>query len=206
MTEPTEIEFARLLDWVEDRLSPEEARSIEAHMDEVEVAWLRAFVRASEDTVIESPPAGVRDVLIERFEARAEARAEANRAPRFMERIRAVLSFDSGLQPALGIRSSGVHESQRQLIYSSETVDVVLDVQPGRGGNLEILGQVLPIDESATGPFGFQLLRNATEAYLTATDELGMFSLNDVEPGEYEAEVTGEGFEVHLSPVALSLT
>lgn len=203
MPEPTDIEFARLLDWVEGRLTPEEARDVEERLNEDEVSWLRAFVRASEDTVIESPPVGVRDVLIDRFETHAEARAEDRRG--FMERIRAVLHFDSGLRPAFGMRSSGVRESQRQLIFSSETVDVALDFHPGREGNLEVVGQVLSVDESVTGPFGFQLLRNAAEAALTATDEFGMFSLYGVEPGEYEAVVTGEGFEVLLSPVALRL-
>lgn len=193
-----DIEFARLVDWVEGRLSPEESGALAEEVDERDLAWVRAFLRASGDTVIASPPAEVRDALISRFEERAEAR----RRPGFLERVRAVLSFDSGMQPAFGVRSADVRESQRQLVYSSETADVALDLHPGRDGTVDVVGQVLAVEEGAE-PFGFQLLRDGAEAALTTTDELGMFSLSALAPGEYEAVVTGEGFEVLLSPVSI---
>jgi hypothetical protein len=55
------MEFARLLDWVEDRLSEQDARTLEEHVSaadsstRADVAWLRVFFRISEDTVISSP-------------------------------------------------------------------------------------------------------------------------------------------------------
>ena len=75
-------EFARLLDWVEGRLSEQEARAVEEQVaaagstTRADVAWLRAFARISEDTVIASPPSRVRDALIERFEAYAEGKQQ----------------------------------------------------------------------------------------------------------------------------------
>jgi hypothetical protein len=201
MTDPTDRDFARLLDLVEGRLTEEEARAVAG--DGADAAWLRAFLRASEDTVIESPPEGFRDSLIEHFEARTSARAEARRGPGFVERIRAVLQFDSGMQPAFGMRSESVQESRRQLVYSSETADVAIDVHGGREGNLDLVGQVMTTDPSATGPFGFQILSAGEEVALTATDKLGMFSIEGVPPGEYDVVVSGDTFEVSLSPVTL---
>jgi hypothetical protein len=102
------MEFARLLDWVEGRLSEQDARTVEEHVSaadsstRADVAWLRVFFRISEDTVISSPPPSVRDALIERFEAYAEGKQQ----PSCLQRLVATLTFDSGQQPALGWRAA----------------------------------------------------------------------------------------------------
>lgn len=198
MNEPTDREFARLLDWLEGRLAEGEAPTA-AGGTGADAVWLRAFLRAGEDTVIETPPQGFREDLISRFETRRNAR----RGPGFVEQLRAALQFDSGLQPAFGVRSGADREARRQLIYSSDAVDVAIDVQAGRENNLDLVGQVLPADPSVSGPYAFQLLRGDTEVSLAATDELGMFSLEGVPPGDYEAVVGGQTFEALISPVPL---
>ena len=74
------IAFSQLADWVEGRLSEEEARVVEEQVaiadaaTLADVAWLRKFVRATEDGVLESPPPEVRSTLVARFEAHAEGR------------------------------------------------------------------------------------------------------------------------------------
>ena len=58
MPDSEDLKLARLVDWVEGRLSEEEARAVERQVSEAdratreEVAWLRAFARISENTVI----------------------------------------------------------------------------------------------------------------------------------------------------------
>jgi hypothetical protein len=206
MPKSDDIEFVRLLDWVEGRLSEVEARAVErqvAASDSAtrdEVSWIRAFARISENTVIVSPPSELRDALIERFEAYAEGK----RQPGFLQRLVATLTFDSDLQPAFGVRAAGVSESQRQLVYSTDSADVAIIVRPRpRDGRLDVYGQILPVDGTDSGIFGVQLLKDASEVATTATNDLGEFTFEAVPPGVYEALAASDRVEIQLPQVEL---
>ena len=199
-------EFARLLDWVEGRLSEQEARAVEEQVaaagstTRADVAWLRAFARISEDTVIASPPSRVRDALIERFEAYAEGKQQ----PGLLKRLVATLTFDSDLQPALGLRAAGTSESQRQLVYSTDAADVAIIVRPrARDGLLDIYGQILAVDGTDSGVFGVQLLEGSSEVATTATNDLGEFTFEAVPPGAYEVLAGSDRVEIRLPQVEL---
>src|SRR5688500_9545471 len=131
MADSEDVRFARLLDWVEGRLSEEEARAVERQVAAAdsatreEATGLRAFARISADTVIASPPPRVRETLTERFEAYAEGK----RRPGLLKRLVATLTFDSGMRPALSWRSTAP-ELQREYVYSTEAADVTIDVRP----------------------------------------------------------------------------
>ena len=208
MPKSEDEEFARLVDWVDGRLSEQEARAVGEQVaaagsaTRADIAWLRAFVRISEDTVIASPPSEVRDALIERFEAYAEGK----RRPGWLKQLVATLTFDSNLQPALGLRAAGAVESQRQLVYSTDAADVAMIVRPrARDGLVDIYGQILPVDETDTGTFGVQLLEGSSEVATTATNHLGEFSFEAVPPGVYETLVGGDRMEIRIPHVALNL-
>jgi hypothetical protein len=206
MPNSEDVEFARLLDWVERRLSGREARAVEKQVATADsetrasVAWLRTFARISEDTIIASPPSEVRDTLIERFEAYAEGKQQ----PGFLERLVGRLTFDSNLQPAFGLRAAGITESQRQLVYSTEAADVAIIVRPrARDGLLDVYGQILPVDGTDSGVFGVQLLKDASEVATTATNDLGEFTFEAVPPGVYEALAASDRMEIQLPQVEL---
>jgi hypothetical protein len=116
------VSFERLTDWVEDSLSEEEARAIEEQVSAgdsatlADVAWLRAFAKISEETVIASPPSNVRDALMERFEAYAVGKQQ----PTFLQRLVATLTFDSSQQLAPGWRAA-TPNLQRQFAYESQS-------------------------------------------------------------------------------------
>jgi hypothetical protein len=205
MPKPEDVKFARLLDWIEGRLSEEEARAVEEQVwvgdsaTLADVAWLRAFARIAEDTVIASPPSEVRDTLIERFEAYAEGK----RRPGFLQRLVATLTFDSGRQPALGCRAT-TPELQRQLAYTTEAADVAIDVRPRRSdGLLDIHGEILPVDSTDTGAFAVQLLAGSSEVATTATNDLLEFAFEAVPPGMYEIIVSSEQSEISIPQVEL---
>ena len=198
--------FARLADWVEGRLSEQEARAVEEQVaaadsaTRADAAWLRAFARISEDTVIASLPPGVRDTLIERFEAYAEGKAR----PGFLERLVATLRFDSDLQPAPGLRAASAVGSPRQLVYSTAAADVAIIVRPRtRDGLLDVYGQILPMESTESGIFGVQLLEGASEVATTATNELGEFKFEAVPPGVYEVLAGDDRVEICVSQVEL---
>ncbi len=206
MPDSGDPQFAKLLDWVEGRLSEEEARAVERQVAlgdsamREEVAWLRAFARISEDTVIASPPPEVRETLTDRFEAYAEGKQQ----PGFLERLVATLTFDSNLQPASGLRAASVSESQRQLVYSTDAADIAIIVRPRtRDGLLDVYGQILPSDATVSGVFGVQLLQGASEVATTATNELGEFTFEAVSPGVYEVLAGSDRVEIQLPEVEL---
>src|SRR5918998_5001425 len=207
MAESQDMEFIRLVDWVEGRLSEGEARAVEERVaadsaTRADVAWLRAFARVSEETVIASPPPEVREELIERFEAYAEEK----RHPGLLQRLVATLTFDSNLRPAPGLRAATAPESQRQLVYSTGAADVALHVRPRpRDGLFDLNGQIFPANSAAPGAFGVQLLEGASEVATTATNDLGEFTFEAVAPGVYEVLASNERVELRIPHVTLNL-
>jgi hypothetical protein len=206
MSKSEDVEFARLLDWVEGRLSEQEARAVDEQVaaagstTRADVAWLRAFARISEDTVIASPPSEVRDTLIERFEAYAEGKQQ----PGLLERLVATLTFDSSLQLAPGLRAAGIVESQRQLVYSTDAADVAMIIRPRpRDELLDLDGQILPVNSTDSGPFGVQLLDGSSEVATTATNDLGEFTFKAVPSGLYELLASNDRVEIQISRLEL---
>ena len=207
MPKTEDEEFARLMDWVEGRLSEHEARAVEEWVaaagsaTQADVAWLRAFARVTEATVIASPPARVREALIERFDAYAEGKQH----PGLLQRLVATLTFDSTMQPAPGLRAAHAQEAQRQLVYSTDNADVALIVRPrARDGLLDLHGQILPVDSDDTGIFGVQLLQGSSEVGTTATNNLGEFTFEAVPPGMYEVLAGSDRIEIRISDVELN--
>ena len=202
------IAFSRLVDWVEGRLSEEEARAVEEQVAVADaatladVAWLRKFARATEDSILESPPSEVRSTLIARFKAYAEGR----RTPGLLKRVVATLSFDGGLRPAVGVRSAGTQGARRQLVYSADDLDVALNFLPrARDKNFDLDGQVLPRDDVELGFFSVQLLQSETELGITATDDLGAFAFESIPSGVYEIILSTDRVEVSIAPVELNV-
>jgi hypothetical protein len=199
------VEFARLVDWVEGRLSEQEARTVEEQVaaadsaTRADVAWLRAFARISEHTVIAAPRPEVRDTLMERFEAYAEGKQQ----PNFLQRLVATLTFDSGRQPALGWRAttSGL---QRQFAYSTEAADVTINARPRRSDRLLRLdGHIFPVNCTYHGTLGVQLLAGSSVVATTATNDLREFAFEAVPPSVYEIIVSSDRIEISIPQVDL---
>ena len=202
------IDFARLADWVEGRLTEEEARAVKEQVAVADsatladVAWLRKFVRATEDSILESPPSEVRSTLIARFKAHAEGR----RTPDLLKGVVATLTFDGSLRPAVGARAAGTQGARRQLVYSADALDVALNFLPrARDKNFDLDGQVLPRNDVELGSFSVQLLQGETELGITATDDLGAFAFESIPSGVYEIILSTDRVEVSIAPVELNV-
>jgi hypothetical protein len=200
------IAFSQLVDWAEGRLSEEEARAVEERMAVADastladVAWLRKFVRATEDSILESPPSEVRSTLIARFKAHADGR----RTPDLLKGVVATLTFDGSLRPAVGARAAGTQGARRQLVYSADALDVALNFLPrARDKNFDLDGQVLPRNDVELGSFSVQLLQGETELGITATDDLGTFAFESIPSGVYEIILSTDQIEVSIAPVEL---
>jgi hypothetical protein len=201
------VEFGRLVDWVEGRLPEDEARAVEEQVARADsrtladVAWLRKFVKATDNAVLESPPREVRDALIARF----EAYANGQRTPGLLKRVLASLTFDSDMRPAVGLRTAGAQQARRQLVYSAGTFDIALNLRSGvPDKNLVLDGQLLPREDQELKPFSVQLLHGGTQLGLTSTDELGSFALRDIPSGVYDIVLSTDQEEISIATVDLS--
>jgi hypothetical protein len=201
------IAFSQLADWVEGRLPEKEARAVEEQVAVADsatladVAWLRKFVRATEDSVLESPPPEVRSTLLAYFKAHAESR----RPPGLLKRVVATLTFDDGLRPAVGVRSAGAQGARRQLVYSTDALDVALNFLPRARDKVDLNGQILSHNDVELGSFGVQLLQSETELAITVTDDLGGFAIESISPGVYEIILSSERVEVSITPLDLNV-
>jgi len=203
-----QVDFDRLADWLEGRLSADDARAVQeavaaADSDTLaDIAWLRRFFTATESAVMESPPRELVDALVETFEEHTRNR----RAPGLVRRVLAGLAFDSNLQPAAGLRAVGGQQARRQLIYHADAFDLALNLLARDGDNdLDVDGQVLPREGGEPEVVSVQLLRDGDELALTVTDDLGSFAFRRVAPGGYELVLSAERVEVSVLPVDVSL-
>ncbi|MBA2375522.1 MAG: hypothetical protein M3494_15725 [Actinomycetota bacterium] len=196
--------FDEILDWIEDRLPPEEAEAIAARVaadDEAraEAEWLRTFGEASEGIVLDSPPSEVRAEISRRFEGFAEGR----RQPGPLRRLFATLTFEGGMQPAFGVRSVAP-EAQRHFVYSTDLADVSFSVRLRRGGGLDLMGQVLPNgDDVEPDEFGVHLIRDIGASETALADDLGEFAFEGVSEGTYEMILATERYEILIPPFQL---
>lgn len=207
MAESNSLRFSQLLDWLEGKLSDEEAQAIAEQLQkadettQADLAWLRVFQRASQAVKFVSPPPEVRDELKRRF----AVYAETQRSPDFFRRLLAELTFDSRTQLVVaGLRSAAIESQQRQLIYTTEVAEIALNIQRrAQDQRLNITGQVFPTMEVAGDTFSIQLLQDTSQIGLVATDELGEFVFEDVPAGEYEIVVSADQIEVVIPSVPL---
>jgi hypothetical protein len=205
MAESESPQFSQLIDWLEGRLSEEEARAVAEQLGnaseatQADLAWLRTFHQASQTIKLASPPPEVRDILKRRFADYAETR----RGPGFFRQLLANLTFDSRTQLATaGLRSAATEGQQRQLIYSTEMAEIALNIQPHpHEQSLDLTGQVFLVAEVAQNALSVQLLLDATPIRLATTDELGEFAFEAVPAGEYKIVVSAGQFEVLIPSV-----
>jgi anti-sigma factor RsiW len=209
------IPFAQLVDWIEGRLSAEEAARISELAATADAAtkanidWLNRFQETSRQIVIAEPPARVHTHLVDQFKQFAQ-----QRRPSLWQRLTAALTFDSSQQLSLaGVRSGGEWTSDRQLIYATEAAEVALNLQPRASqDHLTLMGQLFPRQSSAAGPYSVQLLAQSgphagrtIELDITTTDDLGEFTFESVAPGVYDIVLSSDQLEVVIAPVDLRL-
>jgi hypothetical protein len=199
--------FSELLDWLEGRLPPEEAQALAARLNtagtetQADLDWLRLFHQARQSVQSAVPPPNVRQTLQGRFAAYAETR----QPPGLFQRLVAMLTFDSRVQPVTaGLRSVADDTEQRQLIYTSEAAEIAITVQPTLPDkNFTLTGQVFPLRDAPTDAFSIQLLKDAQEVGLVAADELGEFAFANLSAGEYSMVVSAGEYEVVVSSLYL---
>lgn len=133
----------------------------------------------------------------------AQIQQQPSMLHRAVQRVQALLTWDSRHQPALqGVRS-GAANTYRQLYVADDTELELMVEQAGRLRRLE--GDL--IAETAAGAPALVELLDAAGAlvYTAETDADGIFRLDEVAPGSYRAVITeANGAVLEIEPLEIA--
>ena len=194
------------MDWLENRLPAEQAAILAQALQrdpalQQQAAWLREFLQLSAGVVLADPPADVRRAANAAF----AAFVQSQRPPGILQTFRALLASDSWQRLSLaGVRNVTLHTAPRQLIYSSDLADVALNIRAQSAGpQIDLDGQIFPLDDSDPAGFVVQLLQDGVERRLTTCDAVGRFGLPGLPAGAYVLIAAGDQGEIELGPIEL---
>lgn len=168
-----------------------------ADLPDDELAALAAQARVR---LPDAPPALLQGALA-LWPARAAAAAPASTPVPLLQRLAAVLGFDSlALQPAMAMRSAA--PAVRQLLFHAGAHDIDLRIarpQPPQSHGFLLSGQVL-----GPGEGGRVLLQSAGVDVASAVlDEFGDFQFGLLPPGRYQFSVQIGVLLIELPELAL---
>lgn len=207
MNDQQKPSWETLVDWIDGRLSSDEAELVEAWANQSEsdadLAWLHAFRQSRQAIVLDEPPAELRRELRGMFADHVATAAAETERPSLTQRLIAALSFDSGLQ--LGMAGARGHaDALRQLIYSTDVADVTLTLQDGDAG-LQIDGQILPLIDMALGELHAELTQDGEVVDEAAVDASGQFTFASISPGAHQLAVRSETLTIEIESIDLRM-
>ncbi len=213
---------ATLMDWLEGRLSEEQAGQLTAQLAALaaagddsmaqQMAQLRAFLALRNDlNPIRPLPADAVAALRSQFNDFAQTRRKPSSIERFVAQLVSNAAGTPGMAGVRGAAAQGgsAQNSGRHLMYFTRVADVLLDIQkrPGMDGLLFYLqGQIMPNVDTKAGAFdgcSVQLLRDGFEKSLRVADKLGEFRFEAMPPGSYELIISAERIEIEVAPIDL---
>lgn len=205
MSETHAPSLAELADWVEGRLSDDDARRLAARVAGAgaaargDAAWLREFAALRGRVVLEAPPAAARAPLRQAFAEYARAHGPQGA----LRRLVAALAFDSQQTLAAGLRGGGA--APRQMIYATEVLDIALYIQPRpQDWRFDINGQIFLKAALTATAFGAKLLEGVDEVAAAAVDDLGEFAFEALRAGRYAIALENSSYRVVLAQIELA--
>lgn len=193
------IDFDKLVDLVEDRLTPTQRSESMVHIAgcshcEEELRRVDQVIHLMTSDRTPDAPRDIVAYAVNIFSSRAKSPLES-----LKRRILAALSFDSSMNqvPAFGVRSG--QTGSRQLIYSAEENDI--DLRLTKSDEMWVVtGQILR-EECAGGRVELEGLGGSAAA---ALNEMCEFTLPAVPSGKYLLRVHMADVEVEIPQLELS--
>lgn len=194
------IDFTMLADWIEGRLDASDAARVVAAVDAGDervlagIAWLRGFIAQAKTLPLHEPPPIVGQRLRQHFERWREARQSLTEP---VTEIAATLIFDSRKDLAsAGVRGAGTADDSVHLAFTCTAADVVLDVRRTSKGDLNLAGQVLPIEPAAAPVFQASARTDGPAIVAMDGDELGRFQVDGVPDAAVELRLSNGQIEL----------
>jgi len=192
------ISFDQLVDLAEGRLSPDEKARVEAHTAicprcAPQLSWLDRVIGLMRTSDHEEPPPHIAGDI-----ARELDTYHPPTPMPLLERVRAVLRFDSALLPAPVGRRSGL-STERQLVFIADTLE--LEVRITRADSLwEVSGQLLNADAQ-----GLAELHGAAGDRHAPLNEVGEFLLAPVPAGRYTMTLRLTTAEIEIPEIEIGM-
>jgi hypothetical protein len=125
--------------------------------------------------------------------------AEPNMEPDLLETARVLFAqlVGGGAMPAFGALRG---ESKGPLTFEADGVVITLDVNPGRNGQVSILGQVAADDQDQWTGASVKLQQADIPPLTTSLDDLGAFRFEAVRPGATKLIITSSDNVVIETP------
>lgn len=201
------ISFAKLVDWVDGRLSSEEEAAVTAYLStagadvQATAEWLQQFRQLSQSLQLAEPPAELRDALRDQFTAYVD---NVDHDP--FRRFIATLSFDSYEETAVaGIRSAAL-DVERQYVYTTDFADIVLTLRQAQPAHtLTLDGQIFPLESIPLTGTTVQLVQQHQEKAIATSNDLGEFNFHAFSPGIYDIICSSDTLEISLPAVELRI-
>jgi len=121
-----------------------------------------------------------------------------------VQRWIAVLTFDSGLQPGFAGARAGMTPDRRQVVYSSNILDLSLSLQRETSG-LRIEGQLLPNQELELNAFHARIYRQVDVVADATVDPTGRFSFFAIQPDVYKFLIGSDEMSIWIELLDLSV-
>ena len=194
------LKYEILLNYLEDHLSAEERSKVDVHLAEPcwecarRLALLRTVLHSMAQDRTVAPP----EVVLKRAVDIGRSRRNLPERKPWM-RVIAALRFDSHLQLSSAATRGGPTRA-RQMLFTTEQVDIDLQIKPGRADN-DLLGQMLSTSRSGEAVPAFVSLQNSAGTLLraTETDSLGQFTFRQIPSGRYDLVFDLENQEVAIT-------
>ena len=194
-----ESEFQQLLDWVEQRLNADEAAATAAVVATDSrargvVTWLLDFIETGRRMPIAKPPSSVRRELRQAFHHWSEQRRTGVPG---LHVCWAELVFDSRRREDLaGVRAADRDDRTTHLAFSSERLDVVVDIRPAGHRRAWIEGQVLTADGADHNEIHLTIIHGDDVVGVSGVDDLGRFVVADVPAAPLELRFVDRAADV----------
>ena len=192
------LSFELLVDLAEGRLASADSGNARSHLAGCEkcrtaLSEVENIIVAMQSDDLLTPPQYVTQRALQIFRPQ-EKPVSALRAG--LQSLVALLSFDSGLTPAYGMRS-GAGEA-RQLFYTVNEFDIDLRVAP-RADEWRIEGQLLGGTTVGTAE-----LVSAGRRYTGELNDLGEFAFAGVHADSYRLRITLPGLEISVPELVIA--
>jgi len=183
----TSDRYRELLDALEAGHAPPAGASTE------DVAFVARFLRVARSAVVQEPSDSVRAALMAHFQAWAR-----DRRPSLLDRISAVLIFDSATAGPMLAGARGATDTAPQRVYAWDGGEVVVRMRKGEAG-LQLDGQLLP-DTDDPAEYTMALVVDGQQVGSTPVDGVGEFALPG-RPGQVASLIArGQEVEIEFGP------
>ncbi len=195
-------DFVTLIDYVDGQLVSEIRAEWEEHLSSGckncndTLQWYAQVKQIAALGSLASPPTAAVQAAYKIF---TDAQKPAEKPTGILEKLWAVLCFDSFQQPQL-VGARNAQTTTRQLLFRAGNYDIDLMMELTSTEALCLRGQIISQVTSAAEQIYSVTLRDESKAVVTSkSNDIGEFFFAQLPPQNYQMYITASGTEIYIS-------